>query len=101
MSADRWGVCPRCKAKREDDVRALDSDLAQSYGEVPIEQFGHLRAERDKLANAEPEHTLREDYEIWIDEDGRFYASYAAHCSVCQFQHTLHQDEQLDVKADS
>jgi hypothetical protein len=99
VSANNWGICPRCKAKREDDVRALDIDLAQSYGEVPIEQFDHLRAERDKLATAEPERTLREDYEIWINQDGRFYASYVAHCSVCQFKHTLLQDEQLDVRA--
>ena len=45
------------------------------------------------------EETLREDYESFITEDGRFYISYSGACQVCAFRHDFKVDEQLDVDA--
>ena len=45
----------------------------------------------------ELEETLREDYECFISEDGRFYISYRAACAVCGFGKTFEIDEILKL----
>ena len=67
MSADNWGICPKCKQKQE-----------SLYGKVSEEEYL-------KTLNKKNEYTLREDYEIYTDENGKFHIDYACSCSKCKF----------------
>ena len=97
MSADNWAICPRCKVRRGDRFRALDVALTESYGQVPVEEFDRLRAERDREVGTEQERTFREDYEFWMDENGRFTATYSGGCRECGLGHKFEHVEHIDV----
>ena len=102
VSADNWGVCPRCKAKALADLAALNEAVEQQYGQVSMSDHDELRAKRDTLAFALEagdglKRTFREDYEIGVDADaydGVLYISYRGRCSVdgcgcgVEFTHT-------------
>lgn len=83
MSASNWRECPAClrdaKAKQAAAVKAAD----ESYGKVPAADFINMR----KLAvkPAAVEETLREDYELGVSEDGRFFMHYSGVCQTCSF----------------
>lgn len=77
MSADNWGVCPKCKRKASQEVES-------SYGKVSEEQYLELI---NKRVRTNQEETLREDYEIRTDKDGVFSVSYGCGCSKCGFSY--------------
>ncbi len=59
MSADKWEVCPKCKAK------------------AAPENKRNLPA------------TYREDYEIRMDSDGFFIVEYSGYCETCKFTYSF------------
>jgi len=65
MSADAWRICPKCKASIEKDAPKEQSE------------------------------TLREDFEVWMDEDGEFHVDYRSHCQVCGFGHKFAHTEKV------
>jgi len=75
MSADNWGICPKCKANTPKET-------------VQLIQLGE----------AEYEHTLREDWEIGIfcpdDEPPRFEVIYKGRCE-CGFTYEHRHKENL------
>ena len=88
MSADNWGMCPRCfikaKAVKEKEKAELDS----IYGKVTSERYLRALSAFDKKypdSLVLIDGTFREDYEIGIDRDGEFYINYRAKCSICNF----------------
>lgn len=85
MSADNWRQCPRCLANHKEQIAAELQEANQAYGKVPADEY---RAKLDKAkANSEVEleDTLREDYQIGVDEDGQFAVGYRASCEQCNF----------------
>lgn len=98
MSADNWAICPQCSIKREEHLRALDIALAESYGEVPVEEFDRLRSERDAEVAKQPEATFREDYEIYGAEDGELTVSYSGACRECGLKHSFKHSESMAVQ---
>lgn len=84
MSADNWAICPRCKKKIEADKAQLVSKMEKSYGKIPVADFLYLKANADKPI--EWEATMREDYEIGVDDDGEFSMNYSCSCSMCGFE---------------
>ena len=96
MSADNWGICPRCKQQHGTD-RARKIDAAKSrYGKAPIDNY----TEELQAAMAmplKPPETLREDCELGTDAAGKFTASYSCHCEACGFTFTFaHEEDTLD-----
>lgn len=100
MSADNWRVCPKCTAKSlagyDEKVKQLDEatkKIQEAYGRVPLEEYMTLINKTDKSVQdievLELEDTLREDYEIYIDDAGEFSVNYSASCSVCKFSFTF------------
>lgn len=93
MSADNWGVCPKCYPPAP---KKRPTDPAKLYGKV--DEAAYRKAVRDfdawEKRNPDPENELREDYEIGI-YDGQFYISYGAECAVCGFKHTF--EHKVDV----
>lgn len=74
MSADNWGVCPKCKETAENKI-------ASAYGKVSEDEYLAILNTCKKI-----EATLREDYELGVDTDGEFSVSYSCHCSKCGFK---------------
>lgn len=95
MTADNWSQCPVCLAKAEKEYAAAKRKLNADYGKVPAEEFV---ARRDALRNPpQPEDTLREDYELGVCDNGKFYVNYSCSCTSCGFAHTYEHSEQLAV----
>lgn len=88
MSADNWAECPKCKAKRVADRKAVLDWLRTQYGKIDPDEFVSRTAEANKPFKGNP--TLREDYEIGITEndkgDAVFSVSFGASCRECGFE---------------
>jgi hypothetical protein len=85
MSADAWRVCPKCEVKREREIEEGWSKVEAAYGKIHSEEYIRLISEQNQRETAEGPHTLREDYSIWMNEDGEFRVSYRGECDVCGF----------------
>lgn len=83
MSADNWAVCPKCKTSKEALRSKQLEQTNQSYGQLPKDEF--LRKLQQASVPLEHEHTLREDYDIGVYDNGRFEVSYGCSCSECNF----------------
>lgn len=95
MSADNWGICPRCKMEWKAKQDAAFQKAADAYGKLPAAEYEALQEQA--LAPLPEETTMREDYEIWIDEDGFFSLEYSASCKKCGFRHEFKCTEQLEM----
>lgn len=85
MSADNWGVCPRCKKNFRGVKVDKKRETEAAYGKVSASEYLAMVAELANTPNDEIEETLREDYEIYTDEDGLFVVEYNGECSVCDY----------------
>jgi hypothetical protein len=46
--------------------------------------------------NVEPEYTLREDYEFWIDETLMIvHANYSCRCTECGYKHAFQHESAM------
>lgn len=95
MSADNWGICPKCKKANEEADKKRILALGEKYGKVPADEYIRLAKEANKPTHLE--NTLREDYEIYTNEDGDFYVSYSCFCSVCGYKYNFKHEEQLKI----
>lgn len=99
MSATDWQLCPRCYAMAEKNHAQRIKDATASYGKIEIKEWMKENSEAQKPI--EHKETLREDYEMFIGEDGLFYVSYSAGCDICGFEHRFKHEEQLPVEVRS
>lgn len=97
MSADNWAVCPKCKANKlaaRDEAKRLADE---SYGRVDSSEY--LRLLQVSSIPVTEQETMREDYEIGIDDEGLLIVSFQASCE-CGFEFTFkHQKNVLNAKA--
>ena len=84
MSADNWGICPKC-------IKAKNKRIEEAYGKVSRKEYERMLSEINK--NDIGLRTLREDYEIYTDGDGIFSIRYSCRCSDCGFYHTFKHAE--------
>lgn len=96
MGADNWGVCPSCKRKAEADKIEQQKLVGESYGKVAPDEY--LRLFNEAAQPISLKDTLREDYEIGVDETGYFAVSYSGSCHVCKFAFTF-KEERDTLKA--
>lgn len=94
MSADNFGICPRCHEQYEKDLIALDEKVTESYGKVTPEEYIRLKSELAQLEEKEEPTTLREDYEQGVIE-GEYYLRYSGHCSKCGWEYEKKIDEKV------
>lgn len=83
MAADRWAKCPKCTEK-------LQATLDSTYDKVSEDEY--LDALRQ--VNQQDE-TMREDYELWTDEHGKFTVNYSCNCKECGFAFEYHHSERI------
>lgn len=82
MSADNWSKCPNCSEIKQNKIDKLDKKITNSYGKIDEEKYVALQKTLTVLLIYQVEETLREDYEIGMN-DGVFYAIYDCSCSKC------------------
>lgn len=87
MSADNWTICPKCKTNKEDAKKKARLEAEKSYGKITPGEFLSLMNDISSNENKEQERTLREDYEIGMDEYGSFSINYSAICGDCGFKY--------------
>ena len=93
MSADAWRVCPKCKAK----VTAVESKAAKAYGKVSEQEYKQILSEETLRVIDDVPETFREDYEVYMTEEGIFNVSYCGSCQVCGFEHKFKHETKLEV----
>lgn len=86
MSADNWRQCPKCLAKRAEEIESERERVGHSYGRVNAEHYAANRQHLAQLETSTVPDDLREDYEIGITEAGKFYATYRGACDKCKFE---------------
>ncbi len=91
MSADNWAICPKCKKIQEKKADENIKMVAAAYGKVPEDEY--LKMKKELLNPPKQEDSLREDYELGIDDEGTFSISYSAYCSECGFKFLFEQTE--------
>ena len=100
MSADNWGVCPKCFAGKTQECTNLSTALKEAYGKIPAQKYldfvQRVERVREESENFE-QRTLREDYEIWIDEDGIFSIDYRSRCDECKFSFSYKHSEKVPL----
>lgn len=84
MSADNWAICPKCKKESKKKPKII-------YREACEKEYLESLKEAEELAI----YSLREDYDIRIDEAGEFYIQYSAHCEICGFDKQFNLKENL------
>lgn len=91
MSADNWGICPKCNIKFKEDQEKAE----ELYGKIPVEEYKKMLSEtKDPEDNTS---TLREDYEVWTDKEGLFQVSYRCSCEKCGFEFNYEYKEKLKL----
>lgn len=98
MSADRWTICPKCKAKNDADYKAKRAKAEAAYGKVP--QAAYLAGLKDTEKKPELEETLRHDWSIGLNEPAEhhpllFEVDYYCSCQVCDFK--FHYKKTVDL----
>lgn len=96
MSANNWDICPRCKQRAEAKHAKAKKDIQKSYGKVTPEEYQRrLDAVREP---PELEETLREDWELGMEDDGRFHVGYFASCQDCGLEFQYKHEEKVDLE---
>ena len=83
MSATNWSDCKQCADKSRQAHGRLVLAWKASYGNVSADEYERARPEPSPEPIGE---TLREDYEMWIDDDLIFQMRYHASCDRCGFE---------------
>ncbi len=94
MGADNWRFCPQC-FKKNHKIACQELEKAKAdYGFVSVVEFeANMKKARKPFVAPD---TMREDYDIGIDENDNFYMSYKAYCAKCGFTYN-HKLEKFNV----
>jgi hypothetical protein len=95
MSADNWAICPKCKLANDKDNEKRLLDIGKKYGKIPADLY--IEEAKKAAILIDLQETLREDYELYTDEDGMFHISYSCRCSECGFNHKFKHEKQLFI----
>jgi hypothetical protein len=97
MSADNWRVCPRCKLRAAEKSAKMYKEATDSYGKVDASEYLEKLKAAQAFASEVLHETLREDYEIYIDEDGEFFVSYRGGCDECGLVFNFKHEEKVTL----
>jgi hypothetical protein len=100
MGADNWRVCPVCANRHESKVADAKIKIVESYGKVDRIEYEQLKVDLQVLKENTPDETLREDYEVGIDDNNQFYLLYTGRCTTCEwaFIHKVNVDLINNIK---
>lgn len=95
MSADNWSICPKCRKQKKAEADKQMTAAKASYGKVSADEYERKMKAARELIDLDLEDTLREDWELGIDDDGEVSINYRASCEVCDFEYTFKHEEKL------
>lgn len=95
MGANNWAKCPKCLKIVQNKKDILRKRAFDGYGKLPPEEYERLLLESKEPINLDC--TLREDYEIYMDEDGYLTIEYSASCNLCGFSCEFNHSEQMKI----
>lgn len=87
--------CPRCLQKHRQQFAKLWTQVHESYGKIPKDEWLELKEEAGQLRC--DHYSMRENYHGEINEDGVFFLSYSCHCSTCGFNWKHEIETQVDL----
>ena len=93
MSADNWGICPKCKRKDDKRKEGLSQKMTEQYGKIQPEEYSQLVYETKQSIEKKLEPTLREDFGISTNQHGVFNIYYGCQCDVCGLQFGYNHEE--------
>lgn len=97
MSASNWDVCPKCvKAKEAADQKAK-ADVDAAYGKMKAADYLDLLKKTEAKCEEAVPQTLREDWELGISSECKFYVIYKAECRECGFSHSYRHEQAIDL----
>ena len=96
MSPRNWRDCPRCLAKAELDHLAAKQELADLYGSIDQEEYERQKAMLDGNGTLSHE-TMREDYDIGVEDSGKFMVNFGCYCEKCGFEFQFKHKEKIDL----
>ena len=97
MSANNWRTCPECIRNWYDKKEQALRKITESYGKVSVEDYNYSKKEYEKMVRSGVSSTLREYYELGMDDTGLFGMSYHCSCDTCGFEFTYKHEEQADL----
>ncbi len=95
LSNKQMSVCPKCWDDLVDRKNKLEQRCVNEYGKIPKEEFMEL-VEQSRVA-IEGQHSLLENYEIGMEQSGKFTVGYKCTCLSCGFFFTFEHAEQVKV----
>lgn len=98
MSANNFGKCPKCKRINHLDIERFKKRVGEAYGKVPQNDYTNMRDDLETKISKVLEETLREDFEIKIDEEGVFNIGYYCSCDRCGFKYSFQKNDPVDLK---
>jgi hypothetical protein len=96
MSAKNYSKCPKCVLARKIDIGNRKDRLKDQYGKLPFATWENEKRQLQEIESTPPEDTLREDYELWIDEHAIFHMYYGARCENCGFEFNFKHNEDTE-----
>lgn len=97
MSADNWGVCPRCYKKHKEKIQQKQEEFDEQYGRVSQEDYIQMNNFLTNLIRSGVPDNLREDYEVGLEKDGEFSIGHWCQCSDCGFHFSFRHEEQVQL----
>ena len=97
MSADNWTTCPRCKVRSDIGIIASRQMVKDKYGKIPLEEWEEMKRSSDRSSNVMIDSTFREDYQIGMYEDGKFFVIYSGQCSKCNYAFNYRHEEEVNI----
>lgn len=95
MSADNWGICPKCKRDRFRKRESAIAAVKIFYGKIPAEEYEEKMDRAKAIEDGPLKQTLREDHELGTNEDGAFYVRYYCSCRTCGLKFEFKEDKQI------
>lgn len=95
MSANNWATCPNCLEKALNDKSLASATAREAYGVVSQLEYENMMQRARNMPAGPSSETLREDYEIGLEADGRFYVTYTGQCTRCSFKHHFSYEKSI------
>jgi hypothetical protein len=78
-------------------LEQVERNVTEQYGQVSIEAFKKLQADRDELLKPYDATTLRENYNVGVNQCFGFRVKYTCSCE-CGFAFTFEHEETVPNK---
>jgi hypothetical protein len=93
MTADNYALCPGCESRSQASAIALRKAAEEAYGKVSASEYIRMLEDIASAVDAQAGYTFREDYEVYVAEDGVVRVDYRGGCSKCglelKFKHEV------------